>query len=379
MNKYLIAGIALFGLVACNSADQFKIAGTVENAAKETMYLEHIGLLKTDLLDSVVLSKDGEFKFKAPRPEYPDFYRLRIGAKTIDFAVDSCETITVKADAKSFASSYQLEGSQTSNDIQQLRKSVSDIQRKVNSITPEMSAAERNAKIAEITADIEKHKVMARQLILQNPRSAAAYFAIYQKVNNSYIFSPYVKEDKPYCAAVATSYNTFMPEYVRSKNLYGLVMDAIQTERKEKANQEWAEIINNASAGYIDIALNDKNNKQRKLSELEGKVVLIDFSSYEMENSVQYTFELRELYNKYSGRGFEIFQISLDRSKLLWEESVANLPWVCVRDENGPNTTFVSSYNVRAIPTLYLMNREGVIIGRDMNFEELNAKIAKLL
>ena len=379
MNKYLIAGIALFGLVACNSADQFKIAGTVENAAKETMYLEHIGLLKTDLLDSVVLSKDGEFKFKAPRPEYPDFYRLRIGAKTIDFAVDSCETITVKADAKSFASSYQLEGSQTSDDIQQLRKSVSDIQRKVNNITPEMSAAERNAKIAEITADIEKHKVMARQLILQNPRSAAAYFAIYQKVKNAYIFSPYVKEDKPYCAAVATSYNTFMPEYVRSKNLYGLVMDAIQTERKEKANQEWAEIINNASAGYIDIALNDKNNKQRKLSELEGKVVLIDFSSYEMENSVQYTFELRELYNKYSGRGFEIFQISLDRSKLLWEESVANLPWVCVRDENGPNTTFVSSYNVRAIPTLYLMNREGVIIGRDMNFEELNAKIAKLL
>ena len=379
MNKYLIAGIALFGLVACNSADQFKIAGTVENAAKETMYLEHIGLLKTDMLDSVVLSKDGEFKFKAPRPEYPDFYRLRIGAKTIDFAVDSCETITVKADAKSFASSYQLEGSQTSNDIQQLRKSVSDIQRKVNSITPEMSAAERNAKIAEITADIEKHKVMARQLILQNPRSAAAYFAIYQKVNNSYIFSPYVKEDKPYCSAVATSYNTFMPEYVRSKNLYGLVMDAIQTERKERANQEWAEIINNASAGYIDIELNDKNNKQRKLSELEGKVVLIDFSSYEMENSVQYTFELRELYNKYSGRGFEIFQISLDRSKLLWEESVANLPWVCVRDENGPNTPVVSAYNVRAIPTIFLMNRQGDIIGRDLSFEELNAKIAKLL
>ena len=379
MNKYLIAGIALFGLVACNSADQFKIAGTVENAAKETMYLEHIGLLKTDLLDSVVLSKDGEFKFKAPRPEYPDFYRLRIGAKTIDFAVDSCETITVKADAKNFASTYQLEGSQTSDDIQQLRKSVSDIQRKVNSITPEMSAAERNAKVAEITADIEKHKAMARQLILQNPRSAAAYFAIYQKVNNAYIFSPYVKEDKPYCAAVATSYNTFMPEYDRSKNLYGLVMDAIQTERKERANQEWAEIINNASAGYIDIVLKDKNDQQRKLSELEGKVILIDFSSYEMKNSVQYTFELRELYNKYSGRGFEIFQISLDRSHLIWKESVANIPWVSVRDQNGPNTPYISSYNVSAIPTLFLMNREGVIIGRDLSFEELNAKIAKLL
>lgn len=379
MNKHLIIAITLFGLIACNSSDKFKIKGKITNADKETVYLEHIGLIKTSTLDSVKLTTAGEFSFKAPRPEYPDFYRLRIGSKTIDFSVDSCEEITIDADAKIFSTEYKVQGSQNSIDIQKLRKSLSDIQRKVNTITPEMSTDARNIKVAEIEADIQKHKILAKELIMKSPRSTAAYFAIYQKIGNSYLFSPYVKEDKPYCAAVATSYNTFMPEYERSKNLYGLVMDAIKTERKEKASEQWNEVMANASTGYIDIELKDKNDNVRKLSELEGKVVLIDFSAYEMENSVQYTFELRALYNKYHGRGLEIYQVSLDRGKLLWTESTASIPWVCVRDEAGPETKYVSSYNIQSIPTLFLMNRKGVIVSRGMDFKALDAEIAKNL
>ena len=119
-----------------------------------------------------------------------------------------------------------------------------------------MNSDQRNALVTEIEGEIEQHKALARKLILQNPRSTTAYFALYQKINNSYLFSPYAKEDKPYCAAVATSYNAFMPEYDRTKNLYNLVMDAIKTERSQIANQQWKNIIENASTGYIDIALN---------------------------------------------------------------------------------------------------------------------------
>lgn len=379
MNKFLFIGIILLALTACNSNNRFEIKGEVTNAAKEKMYLEHIGLMNVIQLDSVVLSDKGSFKFKAPRPAFPDFYRLRINNKTIDFAVDSCETISVNADFKNFSTDYKIEGSLQSVEIQKLRKSVSAIQLKANGLNPEMSAEERNAKIAEITSDIEKHKAMARQLILQNPRSTTAYFAIYQKINDTYLFSPYVKEDRPYCAAVATSYNAFMPDYERTKNLYALVMDAIKTERNQKTNQAWAEIMRNASTGYIDIALKDRSDKVRKLSELEAKLVIIDFSSYEMENNIQYTFELRELYNKYHNRGLEIFQISLDKSKLVWEGATTNIPWVCVRDENGPNTPSVATYNVSSIPTLFLLNRKGVIAGRFYDFKSLEDQIKKLL
>lgn len=378
MKKLLFLAIVAL-LWSCNSNNKFKVEGTIADAGGKTLYFEHIGLMKTHTIDSTKLNDNGNFKFKSPRPEYPDFYRLRIGTQTIDFAVDSCEHIQIVAKIDSFSTGYEITGSQNSKDIQTLRKSIWNIQRKVNGINSEMSSEQRNTLVTEITNDIEQHKAMARKLILQNPRSTTAYFAIYQKINNSYVFSPYAKEDKSYCAAVATSYNAFMPEYERTKNLYNLVMDAIKTERSQIANQQWKNVIENASTGYIDIALNDRNDQVRKLSELEGKLVLIDFSAYEMKNSVQYTFELRELYNKYHSRGFEIYQVSLDRSILLWKESTANLPWVCVREDNTAKSSFAATYNVQQIPTMFLLSKKGVIMGRDYDFKTLDEQIAKNL
>jgi hypothetical protein len=62
---------------------------------------------------------------------------------------------------------------------------------------------------------------------------------------------------------------------------------------------------------------------------------------------------------------------------MLWEKSIANIPWICVRDENGPNTIAASSYNVSSIPTTFLMDKKGSIIGRSLNLEELNREISK--
>jgi hypothetical protein len=287
---------------------------------------------------------------------------LRLGNKHIVFAVDSCEKIQIEAKNKNFASDYIVSGSETSVQIQELRKSVLEIQRKANTLNSNLSTVERNNRIIEIEQDIEVHKAKAHALILQNPRSLAAYFAIYQQVNNTFLFSPYIKSDRPFCAAVATAYHTFMPDYERSKNIYALVMDAIRSERKAKEKEAWNEILENSGKGYIDIELNDKNGTARKLSELEGKVVLIDFSAYESNKSVEYTFALRDLYNKYKTKGFEIYQVSLDRNKLLWEESVQNIPWICVRDENGINTVYANSYNVTSLPTTFLLTKKGLLL-----------------
>lgn len=379
MKKTLIILLIIVGLVSCKQNNRFSVSGTIKDAEGEMLYIENTGLLKTTILDSVKLGSSGEFNFKSDRPAYPDFYRLRLNDKIIAFAIDSCENINIVAKVENFATEYSLTGSETSIQIQKLRKSVMNIQRKANALTSDLSAEERNIKISDIEKDIEVHKEMARKLILQNPRSAAAYFAIYQKVNNTYLFSPYIKTDKPYCAAVATSYNAYMPEYIRTKNLYSLVLDAIRTERSAKQKEEWNKVLAKEGTGYIDIALEDKNKVTRKLSELEGKVILIDFSAYEGEQSVNYTFSLRELYNKYHKRGFEIYQVSLDRNKMLWEQSVANIPWICVRDENGPNTTYATSYNITSIPTTFLMNKQGNIIARSMEFEELGKEIEKNL
>jgi glutathione peroxidase-family protein len=170
-----------------------------------------------------------------------------------------------------------------------------------------------------------------------------------------------------------------MPEYERSKNIYALVLDAIRTDRKAKDKIAWDKILANQGTGYINIVLPDKNNVESKLSSLIGNVILIDFSAYELKQSVDYTFSLRELYTKYHKRGFEIYQISLDQNKEFWLQSTKNIPWICVRDLNGPDTKFAVSYNISDLPTSFLMDRKGNIIARNLGFDELKKAIEKYL
>ena len=380
MKKSLLFFAIVALLASCGQKNNFKVSGKIENAAGKTIYFQHNGILETSTLDSVKLNAGGEFSFKAARPKYPDFYRLTLDNNAITFAVDSCERIMINAKADKFSTDYEISGSETSLQIQKLRKSVLSIQRKVNTISPKMTVEEKNAKIVEIEKDIEVHKEMARKLILQNPRSIAAYFAIYQQVNNMYLFSPFDKADKPYCAAVATSFNVYMPEYVRSKNLYNRVMEAIKEDQAAKKAQNWSQMLSNqAKGGYINIELPDKNNVNQKLSAFEGKVVLIDFFLYKMEQSADYIFALRELYDKYHSRGLEIYQVSLDDNEALWQQAIYNIPWTCVRDLNGANTKYVSLYNISEVPTSFLMDRSGSIVGRYRGLADIQKAIEKNL
>jgi len=380
MKKSLLFFAIVALLASCGQKNNFKVSGKIENAAGKTIYFQHNGILETSTLDSVKLNAGGEFSFKAARPKYPDFYRLTLDNNAITFAVDSCERIMIDAKAEKFSTDYEISGSETSLQIQKLRKSVLNIQRKVNTISPKMTVEEKNAKIVEIEKDIEVHKEMARKLILQNPRSIAAYFAIYQQVNNMYLFSPFDKADKPYCAAVATSFNVYMPEYVRSKNLYNRVMEAIKEDQAAKKAQNWSQMLSNqAKGGYINIELPDKNNVNQKLSAFEGKVVLIDFFLYKMEQSADYIFALRELYDKYHSRGLEIYQVSLDDNEALWQQAIYNIPWTCVRDLNGANTKYVSLYNISEVPTSFLMDRSGSIVGRYRGLADIQKAIEKNL
>lgn len=378
MKKLVALVLSVFLITSCHNSDRFKVSGVVKSAEGYTLYIEHTGLVNTEILDSVKIKSDGSFAFKAPRPEYPDFYRLRLDGQTIIFAIDSCESIEIQSSANKFATDYTTSGSEANTDIEKLRKSVLNIQTKAGKITINTPADERNAQFAVIEKDINAHKELAKKIILKNPRSTAAYFAIYQKVNNTFLFSPYIKEDKPFYAAVATSYNVFMPEYERTKNLYNLVVDAINSERKKSVQNAWKNVMADAP-GYIDITMNDSKGNPHTLSDLEGKVILLDFSAYEMEQSVEYTFALRELYNKYHSKGFEIYQVSLDRSKILWSNSTENIPWISVRDEDGANALSVKNYNVTSVPTTFLINRKGDITGKNIDFKSLDKEISKNL
>ena len=376
MKRIFIVLLFFTVLFACTNNEKFTVEGIVENAQGKTIILEHLGIANITMLDSMKIPKTGKFSFSANRPDYPDFYRIRIQNRSITFIVDSTEIITIHTDFDNFATDYTIQNSPQSELIKNLRISVINIQNQLSALNQLTDQNERTAKITEIEQAIETHRETARTLILENSRSATAYFALYQQINGHYIFSPFVADDYRYWAMVATSYNSFMPDSERSRNLYNFVLEALKEQRLVQQQTALNQLIEQEGKNYIDIILSDKLGVERSLSDLKGKVILIDFSAHEMGQSTEYIFALRDLYTKYNSRGFEIFQISLDRNRLLWEISTENIPWISVRDENGH---FAQMYNVRQIPTIFLLDKKGNIVARDLSFSELDREINRLL
>lgn len=353
MKKYLIVFVVL-ALVGCQRVEKFTVEGVVSNAEGEMLYLEHTGLVKTSVVDSCTLSEAGKFTLKAAVPAYPDFYRLRIGKQSLPLAVDSSETIIVTASRDSLAQTMAIEGSDNSLIIAQLR-----------------------AKAR--TASIEELREAAKQVIVANPGSLAAYYAVFMKQGGQYIWNILDPSDRRMYQAVATSFNIWMPEYERTKVLYNQVLEILQAERSVKNQEVMRQFINEAENSVLDITLPDEWGEMQSLSDLQGEVVVLDFSNSEMEQSVGYNFELRELYNKYHKRGLEIYSVSIDRNKLLWEQTVENLPWITVHADQNVAAQVLLQYNVQGLPTLFLLDRKGNVQGRYIDFKQLEADIRKYL
>ena len=84
---------------------------------------------------------------------------------------------------------------------------------------------------------------------------------------------------------------------------------------------------------------------------------------------------LRDLYNKYASQGLEIYQVSLDADEHFWKTSADNLPWVCVRDENGIYSTNAALYGVQNLPAFFLINRNNELRARGETVKDLEGTI----
>ena len=134
-----------------------------------------------------------------------------------------------------------------------------------------------------------------------------------------------------------------------------------------------------SETGLIDIDLRDMRGQSLELSDLKGKVVLLDFTVDQTQTGVPHNMMLNDLYSKYSGKGLEIYQVSLDADEHFWKTSASNLPWITVRDENGVYSTNAAVYNVQEIPSVYLINRKNELEMRGGDINELEKKIQSLL
>ena len=381
LSTFAVAAAVAIALGSCDNR-KFNVKGEIAEAKDSVLYFENMSLDGPVTVDSVKLGDDGAFSFSEKSPEAPEFYRLRIAGQIINLSVDSTETITVKASYPAMATGYTVEGSAECATIKELALKQIDLQRRV-------IAVQRNATLGfdqtndSIARMIEAYKKDIKlNYIYKAPMRPSSYFALFQTLGNMLIFNPRENEDdiKAF-AAVATSWDTYHPKAVRGQNLHNIAIQGMRDIRIMK-NQQAAQMVDASKvrvADLIDISLLDNKGKTRRLTDLKGKVVMLDFHVFGSEGSTKRIMQMREIYNKYHGRGLEIYQISLDPDEHFWKTQTAALPWISVRDGEGLQSRNLAMYNIQSIPTFFLIGRDNTLKKRDAQIKDLDAEIEALL
>jgi len=374
--------VAALSLTSCNNK-KFHVNGTISDAKDSVLYFENMSLNGPVVVDSVKLAEDGSFDFSGKATEAPEFYRLRIAGQIINVAIDSTETVKFKASYPTMTSQYEVEGSEENSKIKELALLQLGLQGQVNAIAqnPQLGVNEVQDSVIKVLTAYKNN--IKRNYIFKEPMKAYSYFALFQTFTlgnmQSLVFNPRSnKDDIKVFAAVATSWDTFYPGAERGKNLHNIAIEGMKDIRIVQAERnQQIDASKVSTSGIIDIALADNKGQVRRLSDLKGKVVLLDFHAFGTKQSTQRIMMMRSLYNKYHAAGFEIYQVAVDPDEHFWKTQTAALPWISVRANE--DSQVLSLYNVQSIPTFFLITKDNVLYKRDVQIKDVDAEIKALL
>ena len=142
--------------------------------------------------------------------------------------------------------------------------------------------------------------------------------------------------------------------------------------------------IKSISIGSVapDIILNDTSGVPISLASLRGKYVLLDFWAAWCRPCREENPNIVENYNNYKSYGFDVYQVSLDRTKEDWIRGIKQdkLPWINVSDLKYYQSEAAELYNVDRIPSAFLLDPDGKIIAKhiDLRGQNLSRKLAEI-
>lgn len=383
MTKNIVIILLALLAVACGKKkNQFEINGKIEDGKDSMLYLDKLTPNGIQLIDSTLLHGEGEFHFKELAVLEPEFFFLRFkDSKSLPLLVDSNEVISVVSTYEKFPDA-EIDGSNQSVLLEQANSQMITLRSQVNMLFKNYKTLggedEKAQVLEEITALVTTVKDSLGKVILANPNSFVSYFILYQKITDeTLLYNPYNENDFKYFAAVATSLNTYYPDAARTKAIYKMVEEVLKQRRLAKMQ----EMISNAETALPEIALANVDGDTIRLSEQKGKVVILNFWSLKSQSSPMLNARFQQLYDKYQRKGLEIYQVSLDKSKILWEMALeqGGFDWISVSAFKGENIRAARTYNVQELPTTYIISREGEVVKRVKDYNKLEEDIKKEL
>lgn len=383
--KNLVPLLALFVLfvTGCGLGNKAVVKGQFFGNASTPLLVEQIAPGGNHrVVDTMTTDDEGVFSFTYEfENENPVFLNIRTADNYVPLLLAPGERVELSAVGNIY-NNYKVKGSEGSETLHGLNASTTAQIRALDSLMNLYNSsidAEVSQRIGEEYA--RRYVALKRSVIrfvVTNPHSLASIVPLYQPiVGGRYIFDE--PTDIVYFRAVADS---LYKRYPTSPHVVSLRADLERSGRAFSMDSMLNSGLDVQESALPPLQLKDAEGQLRKLSDLEGKVVLLDFTSLLVPELKVRNAELVELYNKHRESGFEVYQVSIDENRSAWLTAVVNarLRWISVNDLQGEQSPALASFNVTKIPTSFLINREGIIVARDFKtLEDLDRAIQNVL
>lgn len=378
MKKYLISLISIALLVSCGSVQReanTSISGRFVGSAVDSVFLERISdnFTVPERIDAVALEDNGGFSFSLAidEEESPRFYRLTFPGATrpVTLIITPGDDIRMEAAGDIFLN-YEVEGSEESALIKEFNRDYFAACDRLALIAERLGASKHYSETEAYRAAQDAMKAQVR-FVGAHQQNLAALYAMHQRVAEQYI--PQLDGYGITIAHYSAVLEGIKKNYPTSPYIAAL--------EREIANQEaLLDVINRVElASYPDIELEDMYRNKHSLASLSGGVTLLYFWISESAICNNINADLKELYERYHDKGFEVYHVSADGDEAVWIEAVRQQghPWISVY--GGKNAEVFTLFNVDTLPKAYIIDREGNINLAPLKMDALEREIKRYI
>ena len=376
--------LAFFSLTSCSNATQstdgFLVKGELENATGKTVYLKLVSS-QWETIDSAMVESDGSFTLSGNKPS-TELYLFQVGSKFDQFvylALNNKDKITLNGDAQDLLKTYTVEGSEENKLIKEV---ILENTKSINQLSDVNLFYQQNQQIANqdsiknicvtrATKIYNDSKGQLKQFIDAHLGTMASLLAVNQRIGRDMILP--ITEEFEYWEKISVALNKGYPTSSQTLNLK-------ETIDKVKQQQKSVPIRVGGEAPDFEVPQLDGTNI--KLSDLRGKYVLLDFWASWCRPCRGENPNVLNNYNQYKNKNFTVFQVSLDKTKDAWEQAVEADglgDWYHASDLKFWQCAPAQLYNVRSIPSNFLISPEGKIIAINLRGPALKEKLSELL